>query len=131
MGGDDSDSASLNVDAISQQAFTPTDVVGHVDITGDGLQNDDAAAPHRERRRRHVPARLHAAFGPGDPHERASRWDAPASAVRDALAAMLDQIGLGYQDTDKKVPNVGVTVVPGGYTIDFINDARRPCRCRC
>ena len=55
-------------------------------------------------------------------HTAALAWDAPATAVRDALAAALDQIGLGYHDTDKKVPNVGVTVVPGGYTIDFINE---------
>src|SRR5262249_34498213 len=33
LGGEGSDTASLNVDAISLKAFTPTDVVGHVNVT--------------------------------------------------------------------------------------------------
>ena len=120
-GGPATDSASINIDAISQQEFTQTDVVAHVDVTGDGLQND---VQHLHLSNV-VGGTFELVYQPtsGPPiHTQPIQWDAPAIAVRDALAAMLDEIGIGFHDPDKKIPNVGVAVVPGGYTISFINE---------
>ena len=118
-GGDATDSAAVNVDAVSQQAFTPYDVVAHLSVTGTNGNNDQLI-----QRVDVTGGTFKLGYTPlSGPHAgeleitSAIAWDAPATAVRDALAALP---GIGKDSKDE--PNVQVDFAPGGYEVHFIND---------
>ena len=118
-GGDATDSAAVNVDAVSQQAFTPYDVVAHLSVTGTNGNKDQLI-----QRVDVTGGTFKLGYTPlSGPHAgeleitAAIAWDAPATAVRDALAALP---GIGKDSKDE--PNVQVDFAPGGYEVHFIND---------
>jgi len=114
-GGDGSDSADLNLNPVTLAPFTPTDVVAHVDITrvqgGSGSQDEIQQVVLRDV----TGGTFELVFG--GVATTAIAWDAPASTVRDALAALP---GIGKDSTN--APNVGVLQTGNTYSIEFIGD---------
>src|SRR5207253_745358 len=49
-------------------------------------------------------------------------WDAPATAVRDAIAKLLTSAGTPGSNTATGAPNVGVTQSGSTYVVEYIND---------
>src|SRR4029077_512241 len=114
-GGPGADNGAVNLDAITQQRFTPTDVVAHVNIAevqhGDGSHDEKQAISFQDV----TGGTYELTFGVQTTTP--IQWDAPAKAVQDALVA-LPNISVDA----KNEPNVGVTLDNGTYTVEFLND---------
>ncbi|MDX6471351.1 MAG: large repetitive protein, partial [Gaiellaceae bacterium] len=113
-GGDGSDSADVNFNAITLEPFHPTDVVGHVVVN----EIHAGAVGQNEVQRvtlnsvtggtYELVAAPNAALGIAGGTTSPLAWDAPALAVQTALEALYGQ------------QNVGVTQSGNTYTIEFI-----------
>ena len=118
LGGADNDAVSLNLNAKTLAAFTPTEVVGGIEIQriqpGTGTQD--------EMQKITVVNATGGTFQltfMGQTTD-AIAFDAPAKAVQDALVKLST---IGKDSTD--APNVGVAQAGNTYTIEFINNLKK------
>ncbi len=116
-GGAGNDSADLNRNPITLAAFNPTDVVAHVGIRETHLGGASQDETQLITLTNVTGGTFNLAFG-GNPTAPID-WDAPASAVTDALAALP---GIGKDSTG--APNVGVIQTGNTYLVEFLGDLK-------
>src|SRR5262249_6186186 len=132
-GGTGTDSANVNLDAVTLAPFIPSDLVGHVTVTRTQAGCDGSpacgGAMQNEKQQLALSAVTGGTFelflGSAANHTKPIAWDAPASGECNHLAIGIDYCSVQAaleELTGVGTKNVGVTRDPstGVYTIEFV-----------